>query len=92
MNGGQSGLRDLYRTVDLPGTNPLRDAHKRLDTAVMRAYGFFESEGLLKQILSLNDSLAEAEKNGQSIAGPGIPDSLGEFRDELKSFDCFLSE
>jgi len=32
-------LRELYRTLDEPGDNPLRTAHARLDTAVRAAYG-----------------------------------------------------
>jgi len=32
-------LRDLYRTLEEPGANPLREAHTRLDTAVRAAYG-----------------------------------------------------
>ena len=32
-------LRALYRTLELPGANPLREAHTRLDTAVRAAYG-----------------------------------------------------
>ena len=29
-------LRDLYRTLETPGTNRLRDAHAALDSAVRR--------------------------------------------------------
>ncbi len=35
MNGS---LRDLYRTLEDPGSNPLRDAQARLDTAVRAAH------------------------------------------------------
>ncbi len=31
------GLRALYRTVELPGQNPLKDAHASLDSAVLQA-------------------------------------------------------
>jgi len=34
------GLRALYRILELPGKNPLRDAHAALDAAVLAAYGF----------------------------------------------------
>lgn len=34
------GLRAFYRTLDLPGKNPLKDAHAALDSAVLAAYGF----------------------------------------------------
>ena len=44
-------LRDLYRTLDEPGDNPLRTAHARLDTAELRAF-----------LLALNLELAAKEK------------------------------
>ena len=36
----KGGLRALYRTLELPGANPLKDAHAALDAAVVAAYGF----------------------------------------------------
>jgi hypothetical protein len=30
----KGGLRGLYRTLELPGKNPLKDAHAELDAAV----------------------------------------------------------
>lgn len=39
----KGGLRALYRTLELPGANPLKDAHAALDAAVMEAYGFSPS-------------------------------------------------
>ena len=35
----KGGLRALYRTLELPGKNPLKDAHAALDAAVLDAYG-----------------------------------------------------
>jgi len=35
-------LRDLYRTLEEPGANPLRDAQARLDGSVRAAYGMAE--------------------------------------------------
>jgi hypothetical protein len=49
-------LRDLYRTLDEPGANPLRDAHARLDTAVRAAYGMNCSHGLVGRRASTADS------------------------------------
>jgi hypothetical protein len=37
-------LRDLYRTLETPGVNRLRDAHAALDSAVRAAYGMKEKE------------------------------------------------
>ena len=36
----KGGLRAVYRTLELPGKNPLKDAHAALDKAVLDAYGF----------------------------------------------------
>jgi hypothetical protein len=49
----KGGLRALYRTLELPGANPLKDAHAALDAAVFAAYGFDPKADLLAQILAL---------------------------------------
>lgn len=33
-------LRDLYRLIEQPGKNPIKDLHTTLDKAVVEAYGF----------------------------------------------------
>lgn len=70
MNGG---LRALYRTLDLPGKNPLRDAHTALDAAVLMAYGFSPKRDLLEQLLELNQRVAAEIEAGNAVIGPGIP-------------------
>ena len=47
----KGGLRAPYRTLELPGANPLKDAHAALDTAVLAAYGFSAKKDLLAQLL-----------------------------------------
>ena len=54
----KGGLRALYRTLELPGANPLKDAHAALDTAVLTAYGFNPKRDLLAQLLALNQEVA----------------------------------
>jgi hypothetical protein len=54
----EGGLRALYRTLELPGKNPLKDAHATLDTAILGAYGFDPRTDLLAQLLALD--LAES--------------------------------
>ncbi|MFN5945455.1 MAG: type IIL restriction-modification enzyme MmeI, partial [Phycisphaerae bacterium] len=81
------GLRALYRTLELPGSNPLKDAHAALDAAVMEAYGFSARKDLLKQLLDLNLSVAAAIARGQGVTAPGVPASYGDARD-LVSDDC----
>ncbi|MFC5439117.1 DNA methyltransferase [Rhodanobacter ginsenosidimutans] len=67
------GLRALYRTLDLPGRNPLKEAHAALDAAVLAAYGFSAKKDLLTQLLALNAAVAERLASGQSVCGPGVP-------------------
>ncbi len=67
------GLRALYRTLDLPGKNPLRDAHVALDNAVLAAYGFSAQKDLLEQLLALNTTVADRLTHGQPVTAPGIP-------------------
>jgi hypothetical protein len=69
------GLRALYRTLDVPGQNRLRDAHRQLDAAVFDAYGFGRSHGVLGSLLDLNHYLAEQERLERTITGPGVPPS-----------------
>ncbi|HEY5769474.1 MAG TPA: type IIL restriction-modification enzyme MmeI, partial [Terrimicrobium sp.] len=54
----KGGLRALYRTLELPGANPLKDAHAALDAAVLVAYGFSAKADLLAQLLALNQQVA----------------------------------
>lgn len=67
------GLRALYRTLDLPGKNPLRDAHARLDAAVLAAYGFSAKGDLLQQLLDLNREVAARVGAGETATAPGLP-------------------
>jgi hypothetical protein len=67
------GLRALYRTLDLPGKNPLRDAHARLDAAVLAAYGFSAKGDLLQQLLDLNRAVAARVGAGDTVIAPGLP-------------------
>ena len=66
-------LRELYRTLDEPGDNPLRTAQARLDTAVRTAYAMPPKAEPLAALLELNLSLAAKEKAGEPITPPGVP-------------------
>lgn len=87
----KGGLRALYRTLELPGSNPLKDLHAVLDAAVLRAYGFNPKKDLLKQLLDLNLSVAAAIEQGRPVAGPGVPAVFGD-PSRLVSEDCILPE
>ncbi|MEO6183422.1 MAG: hypothetical protein ABIP71_10035, partial [Verrucomicrobiota bacterium] len=69
----KGGLRALYRTLELPGANPLKDAHAALDTAVLNAYGFSAKKDLLAQLLTLNQHVAERIEKGEPVTAPGVP-------------------
>jgi SAM-dependent methyltransferase len=71
-------LRDLYRTLEEPGANPLRDAHYRLDTSVRAAYGMSDKADPLAFLLELNLACAANEKASEKITPPGLPLPLPE--------------
>jgi hypothetical protein len=66
-------LRALYRTLELPGANPLKDAHAALDAAVLAAYGFSAKKDLLAQLLELNLTVAQRLEQVEPVTPPGIP-------------------
>jgi hypothetical protein len=80
-------LRDLYRTLETPGKNPLRDAHERLDEAVREAYGMARGADILTFLLALNLACAEREARGEAIVAPGLPPSVAD-RAAFVTSDC----
>jgi hypothetical protein len=83
----KGGLRALYRTLELPGANPLKDAHAALDTAVLTAYGFNPKRDLLAQLLALNQKVAAKIENGESVTAPGVPKNYPDPK-KLVTGDC----
>jgi SAM-dependent methyltransferase len=81
------GLRALYRTLELPGKNPLKDAHAALDAAVLDAYGFDPESDLLAQLLNLNLTVAARIDRGEPVTAPGVPPTYGDAA-ELITDDC----
>jgi hypothetical protein len=82
-----SGLRAVYRTLELPGKHPLKDAHAALDEAVLEAYGFDEKKDLLAQLLELNLHVAAMEKQDKKVTAPGVPPSYDD-PSKLITDDC----
>jgi hypothetical protein len=80
-------LRDLYRTLEEPGVNPLRDAQARLDTAVRAAYAMPKTADILTFLLALNQSCAAKEAAGEKITPPGLPLPVAEHGKFITS-DC----
>lgn len=91
LKNAAGGLRALYRTLDLPGRNPLRDAHASLDAAVLKAYGFDPKGDVLEQLLRLNKIVAGRIERGEPVNPPGIPPALAG-RVRLVSQDCIRPE
>ncbi len=78
MAENEWNLRDLYRTLELPGKNPLRDAHDALDAAVRAAYGMKSKADPLGFLLTLNQETAARESAGESVVAPGLPPCVTE--------------
>ncbi|MCU0784278.1 MAG: class I SAM-dependent DNA methyltransferase [Verrucomicrobia bacterium] len=83
----KGGLRALYRTLELPGANPLKDAHAALDTAVLNAYGFSAKKDLLAQLLALNQAVAAKIESGSPVTAPGVPKNYPDAK-KLVTEDC----
>jgi hypothetical protein len=83
----QLTLRELYRAMELPGENPLKDAHAKLDAAVRRAYGMSPKVGILEFLFTLNQTIAQREGAMQPVTPPGIPPSVKDAT-VLISEDC----
>ena len=73
MNKYGWSLRDLYKSMEDSEENPVSIAQKKLDSAVLDAYGFKNRSAVLEELLSLNNILYEKEKNELDIQGPGQP-------------------
>jgi hypothetical protein len=83
----KGGLRALYRTLELPGANPLKNAHAALDTAVLTAYGFNPKRDLLAQLLALNQAVAAKIEKGEPVTAPGVPKNYPDAK-KLVTEDC----
>jgi type II restriction/modification system DNA methylase subunit YeeA len=87
MADNQWSLRELYRTLDLPGDNPLRKAHAELDASVREAYGMKANEDPLQFLLNLNFEVAERETQGLPVVAPGLPPCVTD-ASEFITDDC----
>lgn len=80
-------FRELYRTLELSGANPLKDAHQDLDEAVREAYGASPEEDTRTFLLQLNHELAEREKQGEAVVAPGLPPVVKDSK-QFVTADC----
>jgi hypothetical protein len=84
----QLSLREIYRTLDLPGESALKSAHERLDQAVRDAYGMGKRDSVLEFLFALNQKLAQREQAGTSVVGPGLPPCVSDPA-RFVTEDCF---
>jgi hypothetical protein len=68
-------LEKQYNSLRDPGRNPLRKLQEELDEAVAAAYGFSQDDDVLAQLLALNLSIAEQERDG--LTEPRRPGNEG---------------
>jgi hypothetical protein len=87
----QLTLRELYRTLELPGENPLKDAHAQLDFAVRDAYGMGKRDVALEFLFELNGQLADREDAMQHVVPPGPPPCIKDIA-EFVSDDCIRAQ
>lgn len=73
MSANGWSLRQLYRTLETPGENKLRDAHAALNAAVRAAYGMKADKDILAFLLKLNLGLSAKEAKNEPVASPGVP-------------------
>ena len=83
-----ASLREIYKTLDLPGKSELKEAISALDHAVLKLYGFSEDKDTLSQLLDLNQLIYLEELRGNSCQGAGLPKSLVEDMHVFTSSDC----
>ncbi|NET73466.1 MAG: class I SAM-dependent DNA methyltransferase [Sphaerospermopsis sp. SIO1G2] len=87
MTENKWSLRELYRTLEIPGKNRLRTAHEELNKAVREAYGIKRQDDLLEFLLELNFAVADREANNLPVISPGLPPSVTD-ASEFITDDC----
>ncbi|MCH8978774.1 MAG: class I SAM-dependent DNA methyltransferase [Armatimonadetes bacterium] len=85
MAAGAETYRSLYRSLEIAGKNPLRDATDTLDAAVCKAYGFDPGADRLASLYELNQALAELESQDKDVVGPGLPSRFRDKHDWVSS-------
>lgn len=84
-------LRDLYRLLEQPGKNPIKELHAALDKAVMEAYGFDSTKDVLSQLLELNLLVAAKEEKQEPVQAPGWPEGI-KGKEKFITDDCVRFE
>lgn len=88
MREHKLSFRELYRTLDIPGTSPLKTVHAKLDHAVRSVYGMDKSDDPLTFLFDLNNKIAQAEDSDELVVGPGLPSLVTKNQSKFVSEDC----
>lgn len=88
MGENDWSLRDLYQSADGAPSHPLNEAQAALDSAVADAYGKPPDQDTAGFLLEMNQLLAEDEKAGRAITGPGLPKHCDSKDRRWLSTDC----
>lgn len=91
MYESKASLREMYRLLEKPGKNSLRDAHQELDNKVRSLYRIEREDDALSKLLELNLEISEAMGTGVTSQGPGIPPCIKDPK-TLISEDCIQIE
>lgn len=87
MRENDWSLRELYRTLDLPGANKLRTAQAELDRSVRTVFRMSGNADLLSAIYNLNQKYAAREAAQQPVQKPGLPSEFASDK-RFYSSDC----
>lgn len=71
--GKRIPLKAQYNALRIAGNSPLRDAHERLDNAVLAAYGIEPDADIPTQLLALNQAATRDDAESWRPGGGGIP-------------------
>ena len=81
-------LRSLYRTLEIPGENVLKNAHVELDQTVRDSYGMGKRDNVIEHLFKLNQALSVREGKGKPVTGPGLPPCVKD-ASKFITEDCF---
>lgn len=83
-----ASLREIYKTIELPGKSELKELITALDHEVLKLYEFSSAKDTLSQLLELNQSISREELQGSPCQGAGLPKNLENDFKNFISADC----
>jgi hypothetical protein len=73
MEQKQWGITKLYNEYFAEPSSQLFKLHAKFDRLVMQAYGFNDTNDILKKLLALKLELAAKEQRGEPVVGSWAP-------------------